>query len=221
MNEGNRAKFKDLYTLSKVGMPIMISGLITMYLFAADRTIIATFLSAEELGHYALAGIAISAIATFPSSINLLLYPRAAATFGKRGSSRHLRRYIWIGLGFNLGLMLPIALVGWFALPYLVNAILPAYAEGIPAAKIALIGGLFTAYSGPSVIISVLRKNLPSQVAGIISIGIVWACGIWAVHAGYGIVGVAIARVAGMGVYGVFVIGFVLYLTHIDIPFTS
>lgn len=208
---------RDTWQLSAVGMPIMISGLIFMWLTAADRTVIALLLTAEDLGHYALAGIAAAALTPFSASINLLLYPRVAHAYGKNGSSRCLRRYIWIGLALNLVVLLPVAVIGWVAIPHLVEAYLPAYIPGIDAARITLVGGIFSASSGPSVIIPILRKNFRSQLAGMLAIGVVWCGGIYAITEGFGITGVAWARVAGMAIYGLFVIGYVFRLTYQDI----
>jgi len=221
LKEEKTASWKDIRTLSAVGMPMLISGVIFTWLAAADRTVIATFLTAEDLGYFALAGIAMNALKVFPDSINQLLYPRVAHAYGLAGSSRELRRYIWIGLGLNLALMIPVAIIGWFALPYLVQAFLPEYVPGIFAAQITLVGSLAFAYNGPSVIIPILRRNLPPQIAGVIAIGLVWLGGIYAIHLGYGIVGVAIARVVATGLYGFFVLGFVFYLTHRDVECES
>ena len=201
LQEGDQASFREIKQLSAVGMPMLISGLIFGWLAAADRTIIATFLTAEDLGYFALAGIAMNALKVFPNSINQLLYPRVAHAYGVKGSSRHLRRYIWIGLALNLVVMLPVAFVGCFALPPLVLNFLPEYAPGIPAAQISLVGALAFAYSGPSVLIPILRRNLPAQVAGVAAIGLVWAGGIYAVSAGSGIFGVAVARVVATAIY--------------------
>lgn len=217
LKEGRRASWGEIRTLSTVGMPMLVSGLIFTWLAVADRTVIATFLTAEDLGYFALASIAMTALQAFPSSINTLLYPRVAHAYGVKGSSLHLRRYIWIGLGLNLSLLLPILVVGWFALPYLVETFLPAYVPGIPAARVTLVGAVFFAYSGPSVIIPILRRNLPSQIAGIVSIGFVWLGGIYAITHGHGIVGVAMARIVSTAFYGLFVVGFVFYLTSRDI----
>jgi O-antigen/teichoic acid export membrane protein len=117
----------------------------------------------------------------------------------------------------NLVVMLPVAIIGWFTLSPLVLRFLPEYAPGIQAAQISLVGALTFVYSGPSVLIPILRRNLPSQLVGVVCIGLVWAGGIYAVSAGHGIVGVAIARVAANAIYCVFNICFVFYLTHQDI----
>ncbi|MDB4444771.1 oligosaccharide flippase family protein [Akkermansiaceae bacterium] len=221
IKERGKASWQDIKTLSAVGMPMLISGVIFTWLTTADRTVIATFLTAEDLGYFTLAGIAMNSLKAFPDSINKLLYPRVAHAYGLTGSSRQLRRYIWIGFGLNLAVMIPVVTVGWFALPYLVKTFLPAYSPGILAAQITLVGALAFAYSGPSVIIPILRRNLPVQVAGVLAIGLVWGGGIYAIHLGYGIVGVAVARAVATGFYGLFVLGFVFYLTHRDFEFES
>ena len=218
MKEGQEASWSEIKALSVVGLPMLISGLIFNWLAAADRTIIATFMTVEDLGYFALSGIAINALKVFPDSINQLLYPRIAHAYGKNGSSRCLRRFIWIGLFLNLALMLPVALVGWFALPYLVENFLPAYVSGIPAAQVTLIGALAFVYAGPGAIIPIVRRNLPAQVMGVVAIALIWCGGTYAVFSGYGIVGVAVARVVATGLYGLFIVGFAFYLTAKDIP---
>jgi O-antigen/teichoic acid export membrane protein len=161
----------------------------------------------------------ITALKVFPISLNMILYPRVAHAYGATGSSRALRRYVWIGLGLNLALMTPLVVVLWFGLPALVHWFLPAYVPGIPAAKIALIGAIFYAYSGPSVIVPILRKNLPLQIVGVLGIILIWVFGYFAIQQGHGIEGVAWVRCAVMALYGCFVVGFVLHLTGKDVVF--
>lgn len=213
LKEGKEASWSEIRTLSVVGLPMLISGLIFNWLAAADRTIIATFMTAEDLGYFALAGIVINALRVFPDSINQLLYPRIAHAYGKHGSSRCLRRFIWIGLILNLSLLLPVALLGYFVLPFLVEQYLPAYVLGIPAAQVTLVGSVAFVYAGPGAIIPIVRRNLPAQVMGVFSIALIWCGGTYAVFAGYGIVGVAVARVTATGLYGLFIVGFAYYLT--------
>lgn len=209
--------WKDVRTLSVVGVPMLINGVIYQWLFAADRSVVAVSLGAEQLGYFALAGMVTSAIQVLPTSINMLLYPRVAHAFGRSGSSRGLRRYIWIGLGINLCLMIPTVALVWLLLPYFVENFLPAYESGIGAARITLIGCLFFAYSGPSVIIPIVRRNLPMQVMGLITLGLVWLLGFYAAQNGYGIEGVATVKAVAIALYGTFVIGFSFYLTNREI----
>jgi len=197
---------------------MLVTGLIFSWLSAADRTIVAALLSAEDLGFFALSGLALNSLRVFPQSINVLLYPRVAHAYGVHGSSRHLRRYIWIGLGLNLAVLIPTAIIGWFLLPHLVHLVLPAYVPGIPAAKVTLLGAVFFAYSGPSVVVPIVRRNTPAHIGGVIAIGLVWIGGMIAISAGYGIVGVACARLLANAFYGVFMIAYVFHLTAIDIP---
>ncbi|MGJ8648976.1 MAG: lipopolysaccharide biosynthesis protein [Opitutaceae bacterium] len=211
------ASSKDVLELSKIGLPVMFAGIIFTWLAVADRTIIATFLTAEDLGHFALAGIVLNAIKVFPESINTLLHPRIARAYGVRGSSRDLRRYLWIGLGLNLSLLIPIAVVGWLAVPHLVRVFLPAYTPGIEAAQIIAVGAIFQVYSGASAVIPVLRRNFWPNLFGCVAICLVWVFGVYAVKQGYGISGVAIARVGVTALYGIFVIAFVFYLTGRDV----
>ena len=81
-----------------------------------------------------------------------------------------------------------------------------------------LIGALAFVYAGPGAIIPIVRRNLPAQVMGVVAIALIWCGGTYAVFSGYGIVGVAVARVVATGLYGLFIVGFAFYLTAKDIP---
>jgi O-antigen/teichoic acid export membrane protein len=212
------AKMKDVAALAKVGFPMMVSGLIFMWMNVADRTIIAMELPSKQLGYFALATITTTAMRALCEPVNQLLYPRVAHCFGEKGSSRFLRRYIWLGLFLNFILLLPVVGAGWLLIPVLVKTFLPQYAPGIQAAQISLLGSLCYIYTGPSVIIPIVRKNLPYQLAGLFSLGFVWMGGLWAVRNGYGIEGVTIARVSATAFFALFVIVFMFYLTWADIP---
>ncbi|HAV13844.1 MAG TPA: hypothetical protein DCX06_10205 [Opitutae bacterium] len=211
------ANWSDVRVLSKIGLPVMISGVVFGWMSVADRTIIASFLTAEDLGYFALAGIVASAVNVFPMSINMLLYPRIAGAFGASGSSRSLRRFVWIGLGLNMAVMLPFALLAWYLIPIAVKALLPAYTAGIPAAQVVALGAVFQFHSGSSAIIPALRKNWVPTVVGVVSVGLIWVAGILAIQLDYGIVGVAVARVGVTALYSAVLLGFVFFVTRRDI----
>ncbi|MGJ8652850.1 MAG: oligosaccharide flippase family protein [Opitutaceae bacterium] len=208
------ASSKDILELSKVGLPVMFAGIIFTWLAVADRTIIATFLTAEDLGHFALAGIVLNAIKVFPESVNTLLHPRIARQFGLNESVRSLRRYVWIGLGLSLTLLIPVAIIGWIAIPSFVSFFLPNYSAGITAAQVVAVGAIFYASNGCSAIIPVLRRNRLPNYVGLCSIILVWIIGTWAVVQGHGIVGVALARVFVTAGHSSFIIAYVFFLTN-------
>jgi O-antigen/teichoic acid export membrane protein len=212
-----KANFRETIKLSKVGLPVMIGSTIFSWLSIADRSVIAVCLTSEDLGLFALATLATNAVRVFPQSISTLLYPRIAHTFGATGSSRRLRRYLWIGLGINLSLMIPVAILGYYCLPYLIKNFLPAYEGGIKTAQLTMLGAIFFAYAGPGSVLSVLRRNLVMQMTGLFCLGLVWLGGIAVVSAGYGIYEIAAIRIAAMAVNAVIVLAYVFYLTSKDV----
>jgi Kef-type K+ transport system membrane component KefB len=94
---------------------------------------------------------------------------------------------------------------------------LPNYIDGIKAAKIYSLGSIFLVYFGVSIIIPVVRRNIPLLIGYAISILILWMLGLMFVHRGFGIEGVAWARLIASAFLCVFTIIYSYYLTTLDI----
>lgn len=203
--------------LGKVGFPMLISNILYSFMSIADRSVIALFLGPEAVGHYALSGLVITAVGIIPGSLGLLLYPRAALIYGKNGSSRALRRFYWMSLGFNVVMIMPLCLAIFFTIDPVTRMLLPNYVNGIEAARINTLGSLFLIYVGTGIIIPTVRRNLPFQIAIALATAVVWGLGGILVHRGYGIEGVAWARFTANGLVCLFTLTYSYYLTAVDI----
>jgi O-antigen/teichoic acid export membrane protein len=205
--------FQETRKLAVVGMPLLITGTLYGYLGAADRSVIAFFMTPKDVGHYALAGLAVAGIQFLPLCLAALLYPRVCACYGRTGSSRELRRYFWILLGLNVAVVLPICLVAFLGVGPVTQRFLPAYVEGIPAARVACLSSVTFVYFGLTSIIAVMRRNTPFIAIIVVSLALVWLLGGYWVRHGYGIVGAVWARAVASTVLCGFTIGFTYWLT--------
>jgi hypothetical protein len=94
---------------------------------------------------------------------------------------------------------------------------LPNYIEGINAAKIYSLGSVSLVYFGVSIIIPVVRRNIPLMIGYTIAILILWTLGLVFVQKGFGIEGVAWARFIAGVFLCIFTLAYSYYLTTLDI----
>jgi asparagine synthase (glutamine-hydrolysing) len=213
-----KGRWGDALSLSRIGFPILIVNLLTSFLMVADRSIIAVLLGAKEVGQYALASLILAGFPVLPASLGAILYPRAAHTFGRHGSSRALFGYYWKSMIFNIIVILPTCAFVYFALPPAVHQFLPAYSPGIPAAQITCLSSVFLVYLGQANILVVVRRNFFYSIFLALSIALVWGLGWFFVRAGWGIEGVAAARLVANATLCAAVVLYSGYVVWKDIP---
>jgi O-antigen/teichoic acid export membrane protein len=130
------------------------------------------------------------------------MYPRLAEEWGRTGDLRVisglLRTSTWVGLALTAPVVLAVETV----VPPLVTRLLPAYAEGIPAMRIAALGFLFQpvtcCYSNIFNVVAKQQYMLAVQaVAAISTIGM--TAGLLA--SGWGLEGAAAGATFGSCIY--------------------
>ena len=203
--------------LAHVGFPLMLSGSFFSLLMVADRSLVAVFLDKEQAGQFALAGLIVNSMQFLPQSLSVVLFPRIAKHYGATGSSRALRRFLWISLGFNVATIVPVSLLAYGTVGPLIGWLFPKYVSGVPAAKIACLTCLCWIYLGVGSVIGVVNRMKPYLTAMLGSLALIWGLGWWLIHTGHGIEGAAWARFAGTLILCVFTIAYSFYLTRVEI----
>jgi len=99
----------------------------------------------------------------------------------------------------------------------LTTAFLPNYVKGIEAARIYALSSISLIYFGVSIIIPVVRRNMPLMIGYAIAIALLWGLGLYFVQQGFGIVGVAWARLVASVFICLFSLSYSYYLTTLDI----
>jgi O-antigen/teichoic acid export membrane protein len=210
----NRGRFEDIRELCRSGVPILMAGTLYSFLAVADRSLATVLLTPRDVGNLALSGLVIAAIQLVPTSVGNLLYPRIGADYGRTGSTRSLRRFVWIGLGIGGITLVPGCLLAYFFVEPVTLKFLPKYSDGIAAAKINSLGSLAFISFSLSGIIAVVRRMRLYIGAIIASLLIAWLSGAVLIRAGYGIEAAAYARAISTGLLAVFTVGYAYALTN-------
>jgi len=167
----------DLFELIKVGFPIMVNGYISGLLLVADQSLVALFMTKEELGFFSLARLVVTTMLIIPGTLSILLSPKVAACYGRTHDPHALRRYFWIILGVHAVFILPLCFAAYFVIEPLVLWVLPKYELGIEVAKITILTCMGYVFSGLLIVTSTMRKNLVPIIFYGVALGAMWIGG--------------------------------------------
>lgn len=137
-----------LRNLVKTGFPIMLAGLLYSLLTSVDRWVILNFLGVEALGHYTLAILCLGMLSLLPAVVAQQMYPRMAFLYGQTRNERALLPLITRQSLMGTAVTIPILVVVYVVLPFLVDWYMPAYRPGIEPARILLVGLGFIPLAG-------------------------------------------------------------------------
>lgn len=145
--------------LLKIGIPIYAVGYLDTLWATLNATLIVYFLGSEQLGLYAVANLAFATLSVVPNSLNQILYPKLAREFGEGSTvSKMLVTSVKSGALVFI-VLLPLAIISWFVLPYMIDFFLPKFTEGVEAAKYILLLPLIMSLSVVDNIYIVIRKQ--------------------------------------------------------------
>jgi O-antigen/teichoic acid export membrane protein len=134
----------DVWSALRVGLPILMSGLVLSFLATIDRLMVITFLGEKQLGYFGLALLLTSVVSLIPAMASQVLYPRITHQFGSSGKNVEALQAFVLTPPVILSALLPV-LIGslYLSLPLIINVLLPAYIPGIAAARIVIVGIFF------------------------------------------------------------------------------
>ena len=124
--------------LLKTGTPIFATDYLFNCAATVDKMALLKFGGVEKVGLYALAVSTFSAFQVVPQSIAHYVYPRMSHHYGRTNNPKMLWGMAWKTSLIVVASMLPIAIVGWWLLPFGVRFVFPKYVAGTHAAQIAL-----------------------------------------------------------------------------------
>lgn len=187
--------------LIKVGFPIMLAGLLYSVLTTVDRWIVLKFLGVSQLGHYTLAILCVSVLSLFPAIIGQQMYPRMAFRYGETGNKKSLGPMIIRQTWLAIVVTVPIILLTFVFLPWLVEYILPEYKQGVLPAQILLIGLLFIPMAGGAAnFLNTVNKQVYYLAVQAVAILLNISLSILLVET-YGLTGVAVGAAITYGLY--------------------
>jgi len=132
------------YKLLKVGLPIFSLAYLEAVAATADKLWIIRYSNVTDVGLYAFGFYALSSFAIFPSSIASYIYPKMTYNYGKTHDKLILWRYAKKITLILLVVLTPIAILGYFVCPYLIQEFFPNYIASITVMRILLFAGVFS-----------------------------------------------------------------------------
>jgi hypothetical protein len=94
-----------------------------------------------------------------PQAVSQVLYPRLAETYGRSGNLDELIRMSWKPIALTAAGLIPVIGISWVVVRPLMDLLLPAYADAIPAMYWGLLLPFVAAFQPASVIFHVTRKQ--------------------------------------------------------------
>lgn len=164
----------SLRLLVMTGFPMLISGYVWAVFVSCDQTFIATQMTTRDVGLYALSRYVITAVMVVPNAVNALLYPKAAANYGRTNDIHSLKQFWKKSIYIYILILVPVCLALYLLLPYMVTAFMPKYVDGIKAAQYSLLTCLTFISFGPSVLFGTLRRNTFYIIMLVCSIALFW-----------------------------------------------
>lgn len=185
--------FSEVLGVIRIGFPILMAGFILSLLATMDRLLVIFFLGEEQMGYFGLAVLMKSAIILIPAIANQVLYPRITHQFGSSGNSVESLRIFVLTPPVILSALLPLVIGSlYLALPLMIKTFLPAYALGISAARIVVVGIFFFGILGLTDYFLVTTGKLKQYALfGILALFLNISISYFLLLLGYGIEGVA------------------------------
>ena len=202
-------------SLSKIGLPMLIGGIVYTVLLSIDRIMIVKMLGPAFLGYYSIAMLALTYVYTFPNLLAIVISPNMQEDFGKNDSRERILEYVKQP-SIILAYMFPLVLAAaYYAIPLLVEYVLPKYIPGIASMKMLLIGCFFISLVplAQNFIIAINKQIvlIPITAAAVFT-GLVLNYAM--IKMGYGITGVALST--SIAYFVCFVIMYFYVLSHCE-----
>lgn len=130
--------------LIKVGLPIFSLAFVESIASTADRLWIIKYATITDVGYYSFGYYALSSFTIFPTSIASYIYPKMTYNYGKTEDKLIMWKYVKKVTVVLFLILTPIAIVGYFVCPYLIEQFFPNYAASISIMQIFLFAGVFS-----------------------------------------------------------------------------
>lgn len=202
-----------VFSLIKIGFPIMTIGLAYGMLTTIDRMMILNFLGKEQLGYYSLSIMATGILTLFPMTVAQVTYPTMVRKYGECRDKLALRELIFLPMRNVAWVMFFLLAIVYYFFPLLIEIFLPEYINGIPALKITIFGVFFLSLVGGFAnfmnTVGMQRQYLIIQA---ITIMILITLNLLSITRGYGVIGVAISTSVTYAIYTGLLATIVLYV---------
>ncbi len=178
-----------------VGFPMFVHAASSLVMRSLDRIIILRYLGTESLGHYSLSVMALTLLLYLPDSIAYVIYPRLLQRFSQEGGDPaaigdRVRRVLQV-----MAVLVPLLSgIAYLWGRELVALALPRFLPGVSAMRILCFGASALAIANlSSIVLMTVGKRLWLVPAAIFSVVMGVGLELYAIQAGFGMDGVAMA----------------------------
>lgn len=208
-----RLKLAQIRSAFKIGLPLIILGLVDMVLLSIDRWIIAWQLPPADLGYYALGIMASNLLGLVPISVANVLYPRMLSRFASTRDYKAVSGLMLDPIRAVSVLMLFLVSAATIFLPVVVRWAIPQYIIAIPLMEILVPGAFFLAIASiaGTYVIALNRQTGLFKIQFSAIVICLLLDGIF-LKMGYGVRGIAYGTVCGYVIYGLGYLGMAAYL---------
>ena len=151
------------------GIPLMIDSLIWTIMQSVDKFVILIFMTTEDLGLYTVPLLGFTTMVLVPQTISNVFYIKISNEYGAHHDLSRMMRLCNKYTRINSLCTSAVAVVCFYALPILVQLVMPMYVEGTLPAQVLLIGvaiyGSAMLYSN---IFSVMKWNMDLVINSVI-----------------------------------------------------
>jgi len=193
-----RLDWQETKQLFIFGAPLLLLGLVMTGVKTVDNILVLRLLGFEALGLYTIALMANSLIFSVTNSLSTVLFPRMQEAYGKQRTIESLKVYV-MRPSISMGLLLPLLIGGvFFAIPVVVQWLLPRFMAGLMAFKIITLGTyLFASFQMASSFLIALNKQLRLVALLVWALIVSVVAALFLTHRGWGLAGIASATVFG------------------------
>ena len=139
------------------GLPLFTAGYLQVVAAGFDRLILLRRGDVQAVGYYAPALAVIAALGVVPGAVATYLYPRMSYALGQGRTPAALARMALAASAASVAVGLPLAALGWFAAPPVIERFFPLYAASVPAVRWSLVAGVLWSFTPIAAFLSSLK----------------------------------------------------------------
>jgi len=200
--------------LLKTGIPLFTLVYFLTITDTFNRIILLKIGDTKTVGMYYPALAVIVGMKMLPSAFSQYLYPRMSYEVGKSNDYKKLWAWVWKSAFSIIGIMLPIAILLYFLLPYAFDMFFPLYKESLFAARLAVFSGVL---SGAFIVITVfnsLKKWKLLSIIAILKVSLYWGLEYFFAKHMVPINGIAVGTIISDFIFLIIVLVFSYYLLN-------
>jgi O-antigen/teichoic acid export membrane protein len=166
-----RWDWHGFYDVIRVGLPLSGAGyLYTSLWVSLEGTFVLHWFGLKVLGLYGMSIFVRTVVVELAQNMNHVMNVKIYEQYGRTGKVVDCVKLIWKPTVFAFVASLPLIVLGWFLLPYVVHILLPKYTEGIPLMRMMLLAMPITFLALPNTILWATGRRIDcfaSVVAGL------------------------------------------------------